>query len=93
MQPAPQVSANFGHTAALDWLHQISELNMILSTILGVIHLQLYQACQETLNHLRQNPKIECQDVLQKWTSVFNGISVICNCTSLAHWDSESQYH
>ena len=66
---------------------------MILSAILGVIHPQLYQAGRETLNRLRQNPEIERQDVLQKWTSVFNGVSVICNRTSPAHRDSESRHH
>ena len=66
---------------------------MILSTILSIIHPQLYQAGQETLNCLRQNPKIEHQDVLQKWTSVFNSVSVICNHTSLVHQDSESWHY
>ena len=66
---------------------------MILSAILGIIHLQLYQAGQETLNCLRQNPKIKYQDVLQKWTSVFNSVSVICNHTSLVHQDSESWHY
>jgi hypothetical protein len=65
---------------------------MILSAILGVIHPQLYDAGQETLNRLRQHPEIEEQDVLSKWTSVFSGISVICNGTIGAHRDIRSRY-
>jgi hypothetical protein len=77
----------------MDWLNQISQSNAILSAILGVIHPLLYRAGWETLNRLRESPKIRRQDVLTKWTSVFTGISVICNRTSPAHWDTQSQYH
>lgn len=93
MQAAPQASVNFRSKFALDWLDQISESNTILSAILGVIHPPLYRAGRETLIRLRQSAKIRRQDVLGKWTSVFSGISVICNRISPPHRDSQSRHH
>jgi hypothetical protein len=97
VQSAPQASANFSakpsSSFAMDWLNQISQSNAILSAIPGVIHPPLYRAGRETLNRLKESPKIRRQDVLTKWTSVFTGISVICNRTSPAHRDTQSQYH
>jgi hypothetical protein len=40
----PNVSANFHEAAALDWLNAISESNVVLSTILAIIHPILYDA-------------------------------------------------
>jgi Oxygenase domain of the 2OGFeDO superfamily len=93
VQGAPQVSVNFRSALALDWLDQISESNTILSAILGVIHPPLYRAGRETLNCLRQTAEIERHDVLSKWTSVFSGVSVICNRISPAHRDVQSRHH
>lgn len=93
MQPVPQASVNFRSPPAMDWLDQISESNLVLSAILGVIHPELYSAGQQAFNHLRQCSKIERQDVLGKWTSVFSGASVICNRTAKPHRDSQSQHH
>ncbi|KAF8263633.1 hypothetical protein EI94DRAFT_1703844 [Lactarius quietus] len=79
VQEFPNVCATFKQPAALDWLDAISTSNAILSATLAVIHPQLHDAGQETFNRLRQHPEIQPQDVLHRWTSVFNGVSVICN--------------
>jgi hypothetical protein len=63
----------------LDWLDHISESNTVLSAILAVIHPELHDAGRETFNRLRQHAEIQPEDVLRRWTSVFNGVSVICN--------------
>ncbi len=61
-----QVSANFSLPAALDWLDAILESNAILSTILAVIHPQLYDASWETTKRLRDTPEIGPLDVLSQ---------------------------
>ena len=93
VQLAPQVSKSLKSPEASVWLDEISESNLISSAILGVIHPWLYGAGLETLTRLRQSPQIQCQDVLAKWTSVFNGVSVICNRLTPEHRDAQSRHH
>src|SRR5216684_3958216 len=90
MQQHPQTSTNFCSPTALDWLDVISESNAILSTILAVIHPQLYDAGWQTARCLRDTPKVD-QDVLSRWASVFSSISVISNCSTPLHWDGSLQ--
>ena len=44
VQKYPQASVNFGLEDVLAWLAAISESNAIVSTILAVIHPNLYNA-------------------------------------------------
>jgi len=90
VQQHPQTSANFSSPATLDWLDAISESNAILSTILAVIHPQLYDAGWQTAKCLRDTPKVD-QDVLSRWASVFSSISIISNCSTPLHQDRSSQ--
>jgi hypothetical protein len=91
VQEFPQVGAKIRKVAGLDWLDHISESNSILSAILAVIHPELHDAGRETFNRLRQHAEIQPQDVLRRWTSVFNGVSVICNRVTPPHRDSNSR--
>lgn len=75
----------------LDWLDCITQSNSILSAILAVIHPELYNAGQDTFNRLRECAEIQPQDVLRRWTSVFNGVSVICNRLTPPHRDGNSR--
>jgi hypothetical protein len=84
-QPYLQVSANFSLPAALDWLNAISESNAILSTILAVIHPNLYDAGWQTTKRLRGTAEIDPQDLLSRWVSVFSGVAVISNRTTPPH--------
>ena len=93
MQEYPQAGAPFKSPAALEWLDSLSESNFILSAILAVIHPGLYGAGRETFNRLRKASGIERQDVLSRWTSVFNGVSIICNRDTPAHRDGNSAQH
>jgi len=72
----------------------MSESNALLSAILAVIHPKLYEAGRETLSRLRNIPEIEPgpQNVLRRWTSVFSGVSVICNRKTPLHRDSKSRF-
>ena len=91
VQKFPEVGAKIKKAAGLDWLNHISESNSILSTILAVIHPELHNTGRETFNRLRQHDKIQHQDVLRQWTSVFNGISVIRNRMTPPHRDGNSR--
>ncbi|KAH9044158.1 hypothetical protein EDB84DRAFT_1559115 [Lactarius hengduanensis] len=93
VQKTPQAAAIFQSEAAMNWLEDISESNAILSAILGVIHPHLYNAGRDTFNRLRQTAEIARQDVLQDWTSVFSGTSVIFNGNVRAHRDGQSRHH
>ena len=55
MQERPQLGTLFENKAALSWLDAISQSNTILSAILAVIHPELHDAGQETINQLRQD--------------------------------------
>ncbi|KAH9027147.1 hypothetical protein EDB85DRAFT_2148689 [Lactarius pseudohatsudake] len=88
-QQGHQAAAIFQSEAAMNWLEDILESNAILSAILGVIHPHLYNAGRDTFNRLRQTAEIARQDVLQDWTSVFSGTSVIFNgndATEIVIW-------
>ena len=93
MQQYPQVSASFSSPAALDWLDAVSESNAILSAILAVVHPTLYDAGWQTAKCLRDTPRRDPQDVLSRWASVFNGVAVISNRSTPAHWDGSSRCH
>src|ERR1700741_2059125 len=92
VQQYPQVSANFGSPAALDWLSAISESNAVSSAILAVIYPKLYDAGWQTAERLRDTPEIDSH-VLSQWASVFSGISVICNRDTPPHRDGYSRFH
>ena len=64
----------------MEWLDAISESNAICSAILAVIHPKLYDAGLQAIQHLRGTPKVERQDVLRHWASVFSGVAIISNC-------------
>jgi hypothetical protein len=93
MQEYPQVSVSFCLPAAWDWLDSISKSNAILSAILAVIHPQLYNAGWLTTMRLRNTPEIGAQDLLNRWASIFSGVSVIPNRVTPSHWDGSSRFH
>jgi len=91
--PPPQPAAIFDSKFSMDWLNQMAESNAISTAILAVIHPHLYDAGQQTLNYLRHSPEINRQDVLNRWNSVFSGISVIYNGNVGAHRDNQSRHN
>ena len=93
MQECPQASVNFCSPAALEWLHAISESNAILSTILSVIHPDLYDAGLQAIQCLIGTPQVDLWDVIRHWASAFSGAAVISNCCTLLHWDTGSRFN
>jgi hypothetical protein len=90
VQECPQAGAPFHSPDTLEWLDCLSDSNTILSAILAVMHPDLYERGRETFKRFRGTPGIKRQDVLSRWTSVFNGVSVISNRTTPAHRDGSS---
>ncbi|KAH9012162.1 hypothetical protein EDB85DRAFT_2159236 [Lactarius pseudohatsudake] len=88
VQEFPQVSTSLKNPAALDWLDHATESNSIMSAILAVIHPELYDAGRNTFKVLRNCSEIKPQEILHRWTSVYSGISVICNRLTPAHRDA-----
>ena len=91
VQKSPQAAVIFREPECMNWLDRISESNSILSAILAVIHPELYDAGLKTFNRLRQHAKIGSENVLHRWTSVFNGVSVISNRVTPPHRDGDSR--
>ena len=92
MQERPGVGALFKKTAScLRMARCISQSNSILSAILAVMHPELHDTGQETMNRLRQDTDIHPQDVLHRRTSAFNDVSVIFNCITPPHQDGNTR--
>lgn len=88
----PEVSKDLKSTAGSEWLDCMLESNAILSAILAVTHPVLYKAGRDTFDRLRRTTEIQPQNVLSRWTSVFNGLSVICNRITPPHRDGSSRF-
>lgn len=93
MQEYPHASTNFREPAAQDWLSAISESNAISSAILAVIHPKLYDAGWQTSMRLRDTPETGSEEILNRWASVFNGVSIISNRRTPPHRDGSSRPH
>jgi hypothetical protein len=90
--PFPEVGKDLKSAAGSEWLNCMLESNAVLSAILAVIHPALYNAGRHTFNCLRKATEIQPQNVLSRWTSVFNGVAVICNRKTLLHRDGYSRF-
>jgi hypothetical protein len=67
----------------------MQESSVLLSAIIQVIHLQLFQMGMEAMHHLGSHTDLS--DVLKLWYSIFNGVSVISNQETPTHQDNFSQ--
>jgi hypothetical protein len=92
-QQYPQASVSLRDSSALDWLDSISESNAVVSAILSVIHPKLYDAGRKTADLLRVTPQVGAQDILRRWASVFDGVSVISNRITKPHRDLGSRFN
>ena len=92
VQESPQVSNAIKKPEGLKWLDAISQSNSVLSAILAVIHPELHGAGQKTFNQLREHSEIiDPQDMLCRWASAFNSVSVNFNHLTPAHQDGKSR--
>jgi hypothetical protein len=71
------------------WLDDAWESIALLSVTLSITHPELYQCGRETLRRLQTNADLF--NVLSRWSSVFNGMSVISNRETPAHRDNNSR--
>lgn len=71
------------------WLADMADVHMLLSGVLRIIHPELYEASRLAIVRLNDSP--ERADVLSRWGSVFNAISVISNRMTPGHRDLQSR--
>ncbi|KAK7467577.1 hypothetical protein VKT23_004630 [Stygiomarasmius scandens] len=72
-----------------EWLHQISQLQIIVSLVLSFIHPDLYTAGQRTLDKCCQENSPATSHWAKKWNSVFTALTVISSRLTVPHIDSK----
>ncbi|KDQ56919.1 hypothetical protein JAAARDRAFT_194866 [Jaapia argillacea MUCL 33604] len=72
------------------WLRDFYQSSALMSAILRVIHLKLYDAGRLALTRLMLEDE-EVWDVLKVWPSVYSVMSVISNRLTPPHWGTQSQ--
>lgn len=79
-----------GHTAqgGRAWLTAIGESAALLSSVLRVIHPDLYAMARQSMDEM--SGELNLAEILQLWMSVFNGVSVISNRETPVHRDHSS---
>jgi RNA polymerase subunit RPABC4/transcription elongation factor Spt4 len=70
------------------WLTAIGESAALLSSVLRVIHPDLYAMARSSMDEMFTHENLA--DILHMWMSVFNGVSVICNRETPVHRDNYS---
>ncbi|KII83082.1 hypothetical protein PLICRDRAFT_119852 [Plicaturopsis crispa FD-325 SS-3] len=76
----------------LPWLTEMAESFVVINTVMGIIHPDLYDAGRETLRRIHTCPEASSlAPVLHKWASIFNGAAIISNRETLIHRDNFSR--
>lgn len=94
----PEVSATLKSSNAsaggCDWLELNAETNALLAAAMAIMHPELYQAGTATMAALPDEANAagveEIAEVVGKWDSVFNAVSVMINRQSPYHRDPNS---
>ncbi|KAG2094194.1 uncharacterized protein F5147DRAFT_779046 [Suillus discolor] len=91
----PEVSAALKGAAGHNITASLQRSGIIVSAALQVMHPDLYWAGMETQVRLgKWAARYELDEMhhhLQRWTSVFNVVSIICNCRTPPHRDPKCQ--
>ena len=67
-----------------------------MGALLSIVHPELYEIGREVLKKVVNNPEMvkdgeDVLGVLRLWMTPFSGYGLISNCTTLLHWDNNSQ--
>jgi hypothetical protein len=68
-----------------DWLRAMGETSVLLSSIVRIIHPQLFEMGMEAMQKMQGQEDL--QEVLSLWTSLFNGVQIISNRETPIHRD------
>jgi hypothetical protein len=77
------------HKGGKDWLKAISDTSFLLSSIIRIMHPQMFQMGLEAMNKLQDQEDL--QEVLELWTSIFNGVQIISNRETPVHRDFQTR--
>ena len=72
-----------------DWLRAIQETSLLLSSIVRIIHPNLFWMGLEAMKKMQDLEDL--QEALELWTSIFNGVQVISNRETPIHRDFQSR--
>ena len=76
--------------AGREWLSDMTESSTLLSSIVRVIHPELYAMGIETMK--KMGMMVDPPAVLRLWYSIFNGVQVISNRETPVHRDHNSRW-
>ena len=72
-----------------DWLSSISESSLVLSSIIRVIHPELFEMGMHAMRTMQCRGDL--MEVLNLWYSIFNGVQVISNRETPIHRDNSTK--
>jgi hypothetical protein len=72
------------------WLSGMEESTLLLSSLIRVMHPDLFEMGLEATAKMHQNPDLA--EALLIWTSIFNGVQVISNRETPVHRDHFSRW-
>ncbi|KII95853.1 hypothetical protein PLICRDRAFT_170451 [Plicaturopsis crispa FD-325 SS-3] len=74
------------------WLSDMAESIALINAVMAIIHPDLYRAGRDTLIRMRDAPEAaSLAAVLDRWTAVFNAVSVISSRETPIHRDNFSR--
>jgi hypothetical protein len=88
MHPSATLKSTAKHPYCRDWLKANAESAALLSGLLRVIHPELFQMARQAMRKLEAMD--EADDLVNLWTSVFNGCQVLSNRETPLHRDNYS---
>lgn len=78
------------HKGGRAWLIAMAESATLLSSMVRVIHPEMFEMGMKTMNRMGMRPDLA--EVLRLWYSVFNGVQVISNRETPVHRDHNSRW-
>ncbi|KAJ6550558.1 hypothetical protein B0H10DRAFT_1968816 [Mycena sp. CBHHK59/15] len=84
-QYALKPSNNLSFQSAREWLTDIGPVEKLVNLILGLTHLELWEADEKA--HAKLSSLSETWEIAGLWESVFSGITVIANWQTIPHID------
>jgi len=83
------VSASLRHPEGLKWIADVVEISALISAVLRICHPELYRAGLTCMDRLSADS--DFTSILEVWSSMFNGVSVITNRETPMHRDRQSR--
>jgi hypothetical protein len=89
LRPSATLKSTSKHNYCRDWLRSNAESAALISGLLRVIHPELFRSARQAMKKLAVMD--EADDLVNLWTSVFNGCQVLSNRETPIHRDNYSR--